>query len=98
MQIGSNGRHRGGFDCQAGAMALRHGLAELEEMTHHVAYEHRGLWWFLTVDVPIGSGDERGRLLATLMQQARLEAGLIHLRVLTDFLLSGRDDRYPLVI
>jgi len=77
-------------------MALRHDLPELEEMTHHVAYEHRGLWWFLTVDVPLGSSNERGRLLAALMQQARLEAGLIHLRVLADFLLSSRDERYPL--
>jgi hypothetical protein len=77
-------------------MPLRHELSDLEEMVHHVAYEHRGLWWFLTVDVPLGSSDERGRLLAALMQQARLEAGLIHLRVLADFLLSRRDERYPL--
>lgn len=78
-------------------MPLRRDLAELEEMVFHVAYEHRGLWWFLTVDVPLGTTDEWGQVMAALMQQARLEAGLIHLRVVADFLLSKRDDRrYPL--
>jgi hypothetical protein len=75
---------------------LRHTVAELEEMVHHVAYEHRGLWAFLHVDITLSATDSHGALKAELMQQARLEAGLIHLRVLTDFLKAKRDTKYPL--